>query len=64
MPKICVCLNCPDKPTFLTHEAFEVHWTSTHTVSPIATIELPPTLKVFFPEVAAKTVELHKEIDA
>jgi hypothetical protein len=59
---MCVCLNCPDKPTFITHEAFEDHWKATHTVPVVATIELPEPLKAFFPEITAKKVNLHKEI--
>jgi hypothetical protein len=57
----CRCLNCPDKPEFETHSEFVIHWNSTHTVAPTTTIELPPQLKPFFPEVASKKVELHEE---
>jgi hypothetical protein len=60
----CQCLNCPQKPVFQSHEEFVIHWNATHTVSPTTTIELPESLKAFFPEVTAKSVELHKDLGA
>jgi hypothetical protein len=56
------CLNCPDKPVFLDFDHFKTHWNATHTVPMEGTIQLPPELAGFFPEVQTKTRKLYEEI--
>jgi hypothetical protein len=59
----CQCLNCPDKPVYETHAEFVIHWNATHTVAPVTTIELPPAIKPFFPEIGSKKIDLHGRSD-
>jgi hypothetical protein len=56
-----VSLSQLPRKEFATHPEFVIHWNATHTVAPTTTVELPPNLKAFFPEVAAKKIELHEE---
>jgi hypothetical protein len=38
-PALYTCLNCPQKPQFITKDSLVAHWQATHTVSMVETVD-------------------------
>jgi hypothetical protein len=60
------CLNCPGRPTFLSIEALERHWETTHTVPMEHTVgeiaPIHPLVASLLGDKVNQTIKLYEEV--